>query len=492
MKKKTLNTTYYISIILLILFAGCNDFLETSPTDQVYHDNVFKTTELAETVLDGTYRMMREEVRNDQKTFDLRLDVMDGRDVMMNKSGFFNGDYELGIDKTTQDLGEVASLWNYYYRLINQTNNIVANIVNANGIQSDKDRINGEALTIRAYAYFYLINHFQHAWIKGKENPGVPIYTEPTSSETLGNPRGTVEDVYIRIITDLKDAINLLPAGETRLNKGYINQNVAKGLLARTYLFQEDYENAAKYAKEARSGYPLMSQEQYVASFNDFNNPEWMWGLPFNSKEILVSASFFSDYDLERPNSTWSIRINNRFYGYFSETDCRAKLSVNGNYPLIMYKNEQPIDLSITESDIMDSLITRKFRDKTDLTGHYVLMRSAEMMLIEAEAEAELGNNEKARDLLFEIQQRADNLALKSSSTGEDLVNEILLERRKELYGEGLASVFDLKRKNLPLIREGNQMQGGFEAGSNRLVWQIPMKEIDANQNISESEQNPL
>ena len=492
MKKVIFKTIFYSSCILLFFVAGCDDFLETAPSDKIYHDNVFRTTELAQTVLDGTYRLMREEKRNDLKTFDLRLDVVDGRDVMMNKSGFFSGDYELGIDKTTQDLGEVSNLWNLYYRLINQSNNIVAYIDDAEGAQAERDRIKGEALAIRAYSYFYLINHFQHAWIQGKEKPGVPIYTAPSSSETVGNPRGTVEDVYIQIIADLQDALNLLPAGGERLNKGYINQNVVKGLLARTYLFKQDFVNAAKYSKEARVGFPLMNQAQFVAGFNDYSNPEWLWGLPFNSKEILVAVSFFSDYDLQRAGSSWSIRINNKFYNYFTETDCRAKLAVNGGNPLVIYKNQSPVSLPVSDTDIMDSLITRKFRDKADLAGHYVMMRSAEMILIEAEAEAEMSNFSKSQDLLFEVQKRADSLAIKSNATGQALINEILLERRKELYGEGLASVFDLKRKNLPLLREGNQVNGGFEAGTNRLVWQIPMKEIDANQNISESEQNPL
>lgn len=478
-------------ITLTVLFAACDDFLETAPSDKIHHDNLFKTTTLAQTVLDGTYRLLREESRNDQKSVDLRLDVVDGRDVMMNKSGFFNGDYDLGIDKTTQELGEVANMWNLYYRLINLSNNIIFSIESAEGSQAEKDRIKGEALAIRAFAYFHLVNHFQHAWVKGKDLPGVPIYTEPSGKETLGNPRGKVEDVYKRIIEDLENAIALLPANEVRKNKGYISKNVAKGLLARTCLFQGNWEKAAKMAGEAKTGYPLMTQEQYVAGFNNYSNPEWMWGLPFNTEQIFTTTSFFSDYDLERPKSTWSIRINNKFYSYFSKTDCRAKLSVNGARPLIIYKNEAPLFQPISTSDSMDSLVTRKFRDVADLTGHYVMMRSAEMILIEAEAEAELGNSAKAQELLYEIQQRADKLAVKSASAGKKLVDEILLERRKELYGEGLASVYDLKRRNLPLVRVGNQLAGGFEAGSNRLVWKIPQKEIDANINISEADQNP-
>lgn len=494
MKNSYIKQLIFSLLFLLIFAAGCDDFLETNPTNQVSQDVVFQTTDLAQTVLDGTYRFLRKQDNLNQKSFDMRLDVIDGRDVMMNQSGFYNGDYDLGIDKTTQDLGEVSNLWNFYYQIINHANNLIAYIDDTKGSEKEKHRIKGEALALRAFAYFNLINHFQHAWIKGSELPGVPIYLEPTSYETVGNPRGTVANVYDRIITDLTDAITLLPSDGSRLNKnkGYINKNVVHGFLARTYLFKGEFNNAALHASEARLGYPLMSQEEYVGGFNDYVNPEWIWGLPFSPEEVLVNTSHFSDFDLERPNSNWSIRINNQFYALFSETDCRAKLQVGENAPLIIYKDWAPVNQPIAGTDIKDSLVTRKFRDKADLTGHYVMMRSAEMILIEAEAEAEQSHYETAQNLLFEVQSRADKQAIKSSSTGQQLINEILVERRKELYGEGLASVFDLKRRNLALIRTGNQIHGGFEAGSNRLVWQLPIKEIDANQNISESEQNPL
>lgn len=481
-----------IALSVLLTFAACDDFLETNPTDEVSQDNVFATTELAQTVLDGTYRFLKSNDYVNQKSFDLRLDVVDGRDIMMNQGGFYNGDYDLGIDKTTGNLSEVSNLWNFYYQVINHANNLVKYIDEAEGTDAEKQRIKGEALALRAYSYLNLINHFQHAWVKGSNLPGVPIYLEPTSDETVGNPRGTVENVYTQIITDLSDAVNMLEAGEVRMHKGYINKNVANGLLARAYLFMGEYNKAAQHANAARSEYPLMTQEEYVSGFNDVSSAEWIWGLPIGQEEILVNTSIFSDYDLERPNSNWSIRINNQFYALFSETDCRAKLAVGGNAPLIIYKDQPPVNQAILEGDIKDSLVTRKFRDKADLTGHWVLMRSAEMILIEAEAEAEQGNNGKAQDLLFEVQNRADKMVVKSTATGQALIDEILIERRKELYGEGLASVFDLKRRNLPLVRNGNQIPGGFEAGSNRLVWQIPTKEIDANQNISESEQNPL
>lgn len=492
MKKTSFSNRFIISLACIFLLVSCDNFLDTEPTDKIHHEYLFSRTDLIQTVLDGTYRLMRERPLVNQKSYDLRLDILDGRDIMMTPSGFYAGDYSLNFDKTTENIGEVRQTWEYYYNIINHVNNILFYVNDAAGAQSEKDRISAEALTLRAFSYFYLINHFQHAWIKGENQPGVPIYLTPATSETRGNPRGTVKNVYDQIISDLLAAIPILKAGEQgRTNKGYVNQNTAKGLLARAYLFQADWENAAKYAREARAGYPLMSQKEYVSGFNDLSNPEWIWGMPFNIEEIHGDDSFFSDYDLERSTGIWSIRINGDFYRLFSPTDCRANLSVNGEYPLIVLKDQPPVNSAINPASPMDSLVTRKFRDKADYTGNYLLMRSSEMYLIEAEAEAELENYETAQNLLYEIQHRADLSAVKTSSTGNELINEILIERRKELYGEGLASTLDIKRRSLNHNRTGNQVNGGFGVDSHRFVWQLPVSEIDANENITANDQNP-
>ena len=80
-------------------------------------------------------------------------------------------------------------------------------------------------------------------------------------------------------------------------------------------------------------------------------------------------------------------------------------------------------------------------------------MRSAEMYLIEAEAKARLGDA-TAADVLFELVSNRDPGYVKSTNTGMDLVEEVYLQRRIELWGEGV-SWFDLKRLKKPLDRSG-------------------------------------
>ncbi len=495
----------YLNITLIALFSmsliSCEeDFLETTPTTDISDADVFKTTEGAQTVLNGLYRWLREydsggSGRHEdmgQKSVDITLDVLDGRDVIIPYPAWYYFDHDLGFDFTQANYSKTRGLWNFYYKIINNCNNIIVNIDGSEGEASEKNRIKGEAHTLRAFAYFYLVNIFQHAYIEGSDNPGVPIYLEPATPESEGNPRGTVQDVYDQILSDISMALTLLPSGGERDSKSHVNVNVAQGILARAHLIMGNWSEAATAAAAARSGYSLDNAATYTSGFNDVDaNGEWIWGLPFQQDQQHFYYSFFSMYDLERAAGYYNMRMNSGFLAEFSATDIRANLAVDA-YPLVVDKMADPINASGYATPA-DQYVIRKFRDKDDQTGHYVLMRAAEMILIEAEANAELNNYPEAQDLLFLVQERADENAVESTNTGQNLIDEILLERRKELYGEGLASTLDLKRRQLPLDRIGNHyFPGSLPASSNRLVWQIPQDELDANDNISVADQNPL
>jgi hypothetical protein len=114
------------------------------------------------------------------------------------------------------------------------------------------------------------------------------------------------------------------------------------------------------------------------------------------------------------------------------------------------------------------------------------------MYLIEAEAKAELGEAD-AEDWLFGLQSNRDPNAVKSGNTGQDRIDEILVERRKELYGEIGVSFLDIKRRQIPLERTGNHPEAykfNFPANSENFILRIPHREIDSNVNITESDQN--
>jgi len=128
------------------------------------------------------------------------------------------------------------------------------------------------------------------------------------------------------------------------------------------------------------------------------------------------------------------------------------------------------------------------------------MLRVAEMYLVEAEALArQAGKEDLAKDVLFLLAKNRDPQYVRSANTGAALIEEILVQRRVELWGEG-RNFTDLKRLNLPLMRQVSGTAGqGFHvesfatvinqpAGGNIWTWMIPRDEIDANPNL---QQNP-
>jgi starch-binding outer membrane protein, SusD/RagB family len=127
--------------------------------------------------------------------------------------------------------------------------------------------------------------------------------------------------------------------------------------------------------------------------------------------------------------------------------------------------------------------------------GDVPLMRAAEMYLIEAEALARLGQDAEAQDVLFTLVKNRNAAYVKSTNTGQALIDEILFNRRIELWGEGFRFT-DLKRLNQPLIRTGIPNQNPtisqvmeIPAGDKQWVWLFHQDEINTNPNL---EQNPL
>lgn len=107
-------------------------------------------------------------------------------------------------------------------------------------------------------------------------------------------------------------------------------------------------------------------------------------------------------------------------------------------------------------------------------------MRSAEMFLIEAEAQSELNRDDLAQKALFEVQKRAITGATISTNTGVALKNEIRDERRKELYGEGFR-LYDITRRKETLIRTSADHWSPITLapGDFRNILPIPRNEID-------------
>ncbi|MDX5436352.1 MAG: RagB/SusD family nutrient uptake outer membrane protein, partial [Pontibacter sp.] len=362
--------------------------------------------------------------------------------------------------------------------------------------EAEKSNFEAEAKVIRAFAYFNLARVYQHTYQKDKNAAAVPIMLNPATPQTKGKERATLEAVFNQILTDLNEAEQTLTGA--RPTKSRINKNVAQGLLARVYLEMGEWAKAAEFAAKARQGYPLMTATAYKAGFNNYSNGEWIWGLPQSADQNNAYASFYSfidgRYTLESDGARKyvrrgynNLRANDQFVALFDENDARRE-----------FQEDEKAFTTNNEGEKVwnsDRYTITKFKDLTDLGGHIVLMRSAEMLLIEAEAKAQMGDFAGAQELLLELRRNRytdATLVLPSLNIGNALLEEIYVERRKELYGEGFA-LFDIKRLQKPLVRGGNHTAkvGTTPANSDLFIHQIPQIEMDNNPNIPDSDQNP-
>jgi len=282
---------------------------------------------------------------------------------------------------------------------------------------------------------------FQHTYLYDPSLPAPPIYTEVA---TEGKPMSTLSEMYALIIEDLLFAtVNL---NDGRLAKSYINQNVAYGILARVYQTTGNWSGAEDAARKAYGGGTPDSilGNSYGNGFNDISDSEWIWG----SAQSLDQSNYYwgaphahTDHYVLSYAATY---FNNDFVNLFSSTDIR-------NTFLNAY--------GVADTDYRH-YISRKFTFNFD--SDHPIIRTAEMLLVEAEAKYHNGDPSGAHDILFTLQSNRDPLAVKSTNTGSDLLEEILVERRKELYAEIGVEWFDAKRYRKGITRTVNKRKSNL------------------------------
>ncbi|WP_339868176.1 RagB/SusD family nutrient uptake outer membrane protein [uncultured Algoriphagus sp.] len=491
--KKHINKLF-IAAALLVTTSCAEDYLDTLPTDAVPEELVFTTTKNAMTALNGIHRMLL--LRFDSQGQPAESGVMIMRDVMSDDVVFTttgNGWFvSMGrwLTHSNENAGDVRFVWRYYYKVIGNANMIIANIDDAEGPQEERDEIKGQALAYRAWAHLNLVQLFAERYDAAGANSqlGVPIVLEPI---TEGGARNTVEEVYAQVTADLAAAESLLaPLGGSRNAKSHLNINVVKGIQARVAMIKEDYTTAAQLASEAREGFELMSESALYEGFNNVDNSEWIWGSFQQDDQQTFFASFFAYMSLNF--SSTNIRsnpkaINSSLYDMIPDSDYRKGLwdpNASDSDMRDPFIDEVTLS-SFTKKDYMN----RKFlaQGNASSVGDVPYMRAAEMYLNEAEALARSGNDAQAAQVLYDFVSERDPEYTMSSNTGDALIEEIMVQRRIELWGEGFR-FYDLKRLNLPLDRTGanfveSVINGKFTepAGTNAWQWQIPIDELNTN-----------
>jgi len=383
-----------------------------------------------------------------------------------NSNSVYSAYYQNNLGAATNGF----EIWNEIYPFVFTCNSAIEGLNNSTGVTLPvKQQLLGEAKFMRAFFYFYLVNLYG----------AVPLAVSSDYKVNSVLPRSSTADVYSQIVSDLKDAENLLSPGYVASDavssygdRVRPNKWAAAALLARVYLFTGDYSNAQAEATKVlgnSSTYTLSPLNQTFLAAS-LGNSEAIWQLqPINAERNTEDAFVYI------PTTDATIHVSSYLLNAFEPNDQRrvnwiGSIALGGVTYFYPYKYK-----ATTYSS-------------GSATEYVMVLRLAEQYLIRAEAEAQQGNISGAQADLNMIRQRA-GLNPTTASDKLGLLAAILHERQIELFTEWGHRWLDMKRTgNANIIMSVVCPNKGGTWSSNWQLYPVPSHEIQTGFNLT---QNP-
>lgn len=391
---------------LMVLNMACDkDVLEKKPLGQLTAKSFFQTEDHAVQSVNAIYNHLR--------SWGVHIfPFLGATDIISDdaEKGSVPGDGASldELDKFTLNStnNEISGLWNGYYQGINRANRAINNNPDIDMDPKLKERLVGEAKFLRAYFYFFLVR----GW------GDVPLITNELSSDEYKQERNTASEIYDLIINDLKSAIEVLPLKSEYSDPdlGRATQGAAEGLLAKVFLFLNDYENAEKYADQVISSgeYSLLSDFSKLHSQEGEFNSGSIFEIACAAKESGAGGSSYSTPQRPRGQDGWGFNNpSHNLMNAFEPGDPRLDATV-------LFVGEAFPDESGYVRDhpnMEDEHYNQKGWSPKPVGGGNVdpenirRLRYADVLLIAAEAKNELGKIGEARILLNQVRERARN-----------------------------------------------------------------------------------
>lgn len=547
---KTKNNIVGLMCMLALAITSCSEsFLDQPPygstLTQAQYEQLRNTLEAS---IRGTYTMMYAVSDHDlfgQRGIDLATDLLSG-DIALTAYtyGWFYND-ESGQTAAAR----TSYVWSYYYGMLRNINKVI-NIANRQSdinariaqhglpnVYNEKAEkyytIDGtdtlatytlqeadiagyyaEALTMRAYCYSNLIKLYAqtNSQLRGAWEDEVvcPIYNENNLEEA--QPVATLKEAYSQVENDLTLAISYFDALEstyTRASKLSVDGNVARGLLAYSYLNKAvpslpsgrtNYQNALNYAKEVidKGDFKIIPNANVLTTgFNDVSDNSWMWGQDVVTETAGGLASFFGQVDIHSYSYAWAgdtKAIDENLYKEIPTFDIRQKWFNDGSKNITFkYCPDGKFFSAKNPTSTLDKDIDREWLSDN------VFMRIESMYLIAAEASYRLQDYDSAIVYLRSItDQRVDTAPTAAAEyatyvAGLDATNllaQIEYNWRVEMWGEGYA-LQTFRRLSPETVQDVNgRKRGGnhasdagsaMDATASKFTFQIPSSETSYN-----------
>lgn len=458
------------SFLMLSLFASCTKVIDVKETDFIGGDVALKTVANVESGIVGAYASMNVEMG-------ILLNSVFADEVRVAE--FYNAAtvHEWQYGSTDISIRDNFTAFPMYYRTIDRVNRVLAALPNAKAANATeealKNRIRGEALFIRAFCHFGLYQFYSNT----SDGSALALaYME--TPDLLPQARITVAPYMAKLNADLVAAKALVPA--TNADIARASRHAVTGLQARVALYMKDYTNAAAFATEYITAFPLATKTNFPRIWRDTDNSEVAFKL------IRTTTAGGRIGTLYRATSANATTI-----GTVTWRPTQALLNSYDQVNDIRYAAyffDEPLLRASTARSLASVLINKyagtTYGTPTELLADGKVFRTGEMYLIRAEARAELNDlTGAAADLNTLRDARINGYTAASFSSKGDLITAIMNERFRELAYEG-HRFFDAKRRNLPIIRLAVDAQNNktvLESGNFRFLLPIPNSEIQAN-----------
>ncbi len=467
-QKNYLSSYIFFIFLITILATSCSkNFIEKTPYDSINDGDALTDEASLAAALNGIYSTLRATTLYG-RDFPVIGDVQaDNTFIEAKNSGRYLQQFQYTV---TIASGVPSEMWSASYRAILRANRIIDAEVTGGNVAA----IKAEAYALRALMYFKLINIYARPFTDDPSAPGVPLilHYDPYNLPV----RSSVQEVYTQIISDYNTA--LADAGDYS-SSVYVSKYAIEGLLAKAYFYMNDMQKAKDAATDVinNSEFTLVSLNGYRSFWN--NSAPRTDGIEtlFEVDADVVNNNGFDDIGSIYENGYQDIYASMQLYNLYNETDVRTSVMIEGE----------------TKNGAAAILVDKYPNSQSDDRDNLKVMRLSEVYLIAAEASARLGNEADALLYLNKLMAQRDP-SLTYTSSGNQLINDIILERRKELAFEG-DRLYDLNRLMLPVERAANT--GSLPPGvlsipysDSRRISPIPQDEIQANPNLA-GQQNP-
>ncbi|MEZ0539354.1 RagB/SusD family nutrient uptake outer membrane protein [Fibrella arboris] len=444
-------TTFFLPLLLLL--TGCSTFLDVQPVLQVDEQRAITSANTAEVALNGLYNRLGND--NYYGSNFPALSYLSGGDIQW--TGSQGAPQEITARKLTADNGYVSQAWQGIYQTILAANYLleaVPKLTDPLLTDARKGQIQGEALTIRALAYFDLAR----GW------GGVQLVLKPThtAAENTGITRSSLADTYAQVLADLTAAEPLLTA---TTNRNRVTRKTVWALRARYHLYRQEWEQADAYASKIiddATNYKLVKPYSAFFANNAVNTTESIFELAYSNSFKNGHFNWWLPPALSGRRE-WA--PNAQLVSLLTDP------AIGGNRSAVIGQTAAPGNLWYGKL---------YYRTPTGTDPAY-LIRIAELYLIRAEARAKLNKPADALTDINAVRSRADLTALTSTTTPttDALLRAIENERRLEF-------AFETDRW-FDLIRTGRIATVLGITDANKYVFPIPTSEILADKALTQN-----